>query len=180
LESLADITSETCTFHVLDGQYAVLAAGAESQAHALRLSALVGERTPLTRGCAGMVILAQLDLAGRESIFRRMAQANATVASDIRTFDESLRESGRSGYAFSFGENHAGVAGMAAPVFRGAHGEVLASIAVSGPDGRWTQTAMESALPELLSTCKELSTALAVDLDYEDAPATTATERISS
>jgi IclR family acetate operon transcriptional repressor len=58
----------------------------------------------------------------------------------------------RDGYKMSFGANHPGVHGIAAPV-----PSAGMSVAVSGPAERWTEERMRAFSERLLNACAELS-----------------------
>lgn len=60
------------------------------------------------------------------------------------------------GIARSFGERIPVAASMAAPIF-GSDGRVVASIAVAGPNGRWTPSAMDRLEPSLRAAVSTIS-----------------------
>ena len=124
LESLASLTSETITLAVRRGNWAVVAAGAESTAHALRQAAQIGHRTPLARGCAGLAILAWLPGPDQARIARELAAGNHVSPADVTGLDSRLSAVVRDGFVRSFEENHPGVAAVAAPVFLGTGGPI--------------------------------------------------------
>ncbi len=162
LESLARITSETATLHIRNGSYAILAGGAESQKHVLRRAAYIGERTPLTRGCAGLVILGNLDAGERAQVLRSLGGTKGSSSVDNTDLARRLTEVKRRGVALSFGENHPGVSGIAAPVRAGSSGRVVASISVAGPDQRWNEVTMQRFAPRLRRACADLSATLSI------------------
>jgi DNA-binding IclR family transcriptional regulator len=151
LHQLADATGETACLHLLDGSTALLVAGAESSAHALRRVTAIGERTPLTRGSAGIAILAQLDPASQD---RLLAKLSPTDRTKLR---KRLVATAEQGWCESSGENHPGVAGIAAPISISPGGPVLGSISIAGPANRWTQAARHRATRLLTSACQEAS-----------------------
>jgi IclR family transcriptional regulator, acetate operon repressor len=156
LHKLADATSETACLHLLDGDAALLAAGQESSAHALRRVAAIGERTPLTRGAAGIAILAQLGHASQD---RLLATLTPNSRSKLR---KRLTETSRRGWSESMGENHPGVAGIAAAINAGPGGPVVGSISLAGPADRWNQAARNKAVRFLTSACEEATRRLGV------------------
>lgn len=153
LRALAETVGETVTLHVRSGNRAVLILGVETERQALRRAATIGELTWLSRGSAGLAILAYLKAAEAEPV---IAQAE-----DPRSLRASLDEVRRAGYAMSFGANHPGVHGIAAPVsstFEPSRpGVAPLSVAVSGPAARWTEDRMRASADRLLDTCAELS-----------------------
>ncbi|GAB3150873.1 hypothetical protein GCM10027258_49600 [Amycolatopsis stemonae] len=146
LRALADSAGETSTLHVRSGHHAVLVLGAESTAQVLRRAATIGETTPLTRGAAGRAILASLSAAEAAS-----ATAHLTDATSVLSGLDEIRQDG---FVLSFGANHPGVAGIAAPVTGGAHGM---SVAVAGPAERWTEQRMRDFAPKLVAACEQLA-----------------------
>ena len=161
LESLASLTSETATLAVRDGNWALVAAGAESTAYALRQAVQIGHRTPLARGCSGLAILAWLPGPEHGQIARELAAGSHIPAADVAGLDGRLRAIVRDGFVRSFEENHPGVAAVAAPVFLGTGGPVAGSLIVGGPVGRFTPDAIERAIPDLVQVCAEFSASLA-------------------
>jgi DNA-binding IclR family transcriptional regulator len=155
LATLAKVSGETACLHLHDGDSALLATGSESENQALRRVAAVGERTPLVRGSAGIAILAHLDTAERGRFIDSVAPVERGA------LRRRLDETGRRGWASSVGENHPGVAGIAAPVFAGPGGNVIGSISLAGPAGRWTARARREAAAKLVQACAEVSAELA-------------------
>jgi DNA-binding IclR family transcriptional regulator len=150
LHALASASGETATLHVRSGDRAVLVLGVESTEQVLRRAATVGETTWLGRGSSGWAILAHLESAEAERIVGRSEQPEA-----LRS---ALGEVRRLGYAISFGANHPGVHGIAAPVmssFTTSSGEL--SVALSGPAERWTEDRMLQFADLLLQTCADLA-----------------------
>jgi IclR family transcriptional regulator, acetate operon repressor len=140
LEQLAAEAGESSTLHRRIGDRAVLITGAESTAHPLRRVWTAGELTFLSRGSAGMAILASLPDAEAEEI---VAQESPDEAARIRREIARIR---KQGYALSFGVNHPGLHGVAAPL-PGAQ----MSVSVSGPAQRWTRQRMMDFAPRLIA-----------------------------
>ncbi|MCU1651776.1 MAG: hypothetical protein JWQ60_2925 [Pseudonocardia sp.] len=165
LRRLADATGETATMHVRSGHRGVLILGVESADQVLRRAATIGESTWLGSGSSGRSILAWLPAAEAEPVI-------ATV-DDPPGLRAALTEVRAAGYAVSFGANHPGVHGIAAPVLssfeRAAATEPL-SLAVSGPAARWTEQRMREFAGELLRTCAELSVLFEHDAPVPGAP----------
>jgi DNA-binding IclR family transcriptional regulator len=149
LRALADATGETATLHVRSGSRAVLVLGAESAAQVVRRAATIGETTWLGRGASGRAILAALSV--------QEADRHADHADDPEELRTTLAKARTDGYVLSFGANHAGVHGIAAPVPSTSDGASGMSVAVSGPAERWTEDRMRASAPRLLETCGELS-----------------------
>lgn len=149
LRVLADVTGETATLHVRSGNRAVLVMGAESTAQVLRRAATIGETTWLGRGASGRAILAGMRPEDVERVIAHFDDVDA-VRADLAAARED-------GYVLSFGANHPGVHGIAAPVPSTFDGEAGMSVAVAGPADRWTEDRMRANATHLLETCAELS-----------------------
>jgi DNA-binding IclR family transcriptional regulator len=121
----------------------------ESTEQVLRRAATIGESTPLTTGSSGLAILAHLDAAETEEIIAK--------AGDPAALRVTLREARQAGYVLSFGANHPGVHGIAAPVLSTFATDSGVSVALSGPADRWTEHRMRAFSARLLDTCAELS-----------------------
>ena len=135
LQELSEGTAETVTLHRRAGDLVVLALGVESEQHVLRQVVRPGETTPLTRGCAGVAILASLPAGERGELIERVTGAQARSVARTRV-EEALVD----GFAVSRAANHPGVFGIAVAVPAGdpSRGSTL-SVAVSGPENRWTE-----------------------------------------
>jgi IclR family acetate operon transcriptional repressor len=152
LRALADRTTETVTLHRRAGDLGLIVFGVESDAHALRQLALVGEAVPLVQGCSGRAILAGLD----EPTVTAVAERAGQPADSLRAAVAQVVERG---YALSHGENHPGVRGIAVPV-PGGHEAPLA-LTISGPDARWTEDRALAARDMLTEAAADLARHLA-------------------
>ncbi|MFC0434034.1 IclR family transcriptional regulator [Kutzneria buriramensis] len=150
LRALSDASGETATLHLRAGNRNILVLGVESADQVLRRAATVGETTGLGSGSSGRSILAFLPAAEAEPIIM--------AADDPQALRRSLDEIRRDGYALSYGANHPGVHGIAAPVLStfDVVGQPM-SVALSGPADRWTGARMASFADKLITTCAHLS-----------------------
>ena len=139
LEKLAAEASESCTLHRRVGERAVLVIGAESDAHPLRRVWTAGELTFLSRGSAGLAILASLP---SDEIDQILTHETPEDEKRIRRELDLIQEQG---YALSFGVNHPGLHGVATAI---PNSEM--SVSVSGPATRWTRERMEEFAPRLV------------------------------
>jgi IclR family transcriptional regulator, acetate operon repressor len=149
LWALADAVGETATLHVRSGSRSVLVLGVESSEQVLRRAATIGETAWLGRGASGHAILAHLAPADAERIINQ--------ADDPDSLRHAMAVVAEDGYALSYGANHPGVHGIAAPVLAAFTAGGGMSVAVSGPADRWTEDRMRACAPQLLKTCEELS-----------------------
>jgi IclR family transcriptional regulator, acetate operon repressor len=141
LEQLAADAGESSTLHRRVGSRVVLILGAESDVHPLRRVWTAGELTWLSRGSAGIAILASLS---PEEIDAVLAQESPEDSVRIR---RDVTRTRQQGYALSFGTNHPGLHGVAAAL----PGTEI-SISVSGPRQRWTRQKMIKFAPHLIAT----------------------------
>lgn len=152
---LATSTGETVNIAVLaEGTafYLDQAAGSSSlQAHNW-----VGQHIPLHATSNGKVLLAGLP---DEELTRTLGALPAHTEATITTRKRLLNELARvraAGYAVAVDELEIGLTAVAAPI-RNVHGEIIASLSVSGPTFRLGPERIEAVLPELLTAADEIS-----------------------
>jgi DNA-binding IclR family transcriptional regulator len=105
----------------------------------------VGKQVPLHCTSNGKVLLAFMDSGERERILGRPLQRfTARTIVDSRLLERQLSRVREEGYAFTLEELEIGLNAVAAPV-RGAGGDVVAVVSLSGPSYRVTS----QRLPEL-------------------------------
>lgn len=153
LATVAAATGETACLHLIDGREVVLIAGSES-GHVLRRSVRVGERTPLFRGAAGTAALAFAAIDVKERVLRPL---DSSTREEVERRLDTIKASG---WSQSIGENHAGIAGIAAPVTAGSTGPTVGSISVAGPADRFTESARAAAVDLLLDQAGRATEAL--------------------
>jgi len=148
LKQIRDRTGETATLHLLVGDQRVTVAKAESQ-NTLRRAAALGEVAPLLRGAAGKCIVAFMGARRIQSIISRAQRSGALKKSETQFFLKNLASIRAKGFWINRGEHAPEGFGVAVPLF-GAGGEVIGSLALSGPLQRLTASLRELAL-ELLT-----------------------------
>ncbi|MCA0336872.1 MAG: IclR family transcriptional regulator [Actinobacteria bacterium] len=130
----------------------------------------VGQHIPLHATSNGKVLLAGLtrrevaDLVGELT-----AYTPSTLTSPSR-LDEELATVRRQGYAVAADELDVGLTAVAGPVHN-AHGEVVASVSVSGPTFRFREARMHQVIPLVTAAADEVSAAmgwLGPDRAHED------------
>ncbi|MGH3367001.1 MAG: IclR family transcriptional regulator [Nocardioidaceae bacterium] len=119
----------------------------------------VGQRIPLHATSNGKVLLSGLD--GDElnqTLSALTAYTDATITSRERLRKEldAVRENG---YAVAVDELEVGLTATASPV-RNAHGDVIASLSVSGPSFRLTDSRLEETIPAVRQAAAEVSNRL--------------------
>lgn len=150
LEALRDLTGETASLYVRDGQHRVCLYRVESL-QPVRITVAIGQRLPLYRGAAGKVLLAGLPDEQTEA----MLVAAPLTDEDRRALRQELRHVRATGVAKSFGERQPEIASVAVAVRRGS-GDVVAAVAVSGPINRWTTARMDASLPSIQAVAATL------------------------
>jgi IclR family transcriptional regulator, KDG regulon repressor len=120
----------------------------------------IGMILPLHCGAAGKVLLADLSDAKRKKIILGESLEKFTVATmtDPAELEKALQKIRTDGYAVSRGEREEGAFSLAAPV-RNGKGQVIASLAVSGPTFRLSEEKYEKMLEDLLAAAREISRA---------------------
>jgi len=146
---LAADSGEAAVVHLRAGGFRVLVLGVPSPSGpVVDPAGVLGERSPLTAGASGRVILAHLSTA----------ELSAFEAVDT----DSLAVIREQGFAMSFGENHVGVNGISVPMLADAEPwTVLGSLTVAGPASRMTATVMTRLLGPLRRACREITPRLA-------------------
>ena len=136
LHDLVDQGTESASFHVINGPSTRLCLFRVNSRHSTLDRVEAGSVFPLERGAAGRVLLAY---SGRTGVQH-----------------EPLR---RAGYAISRGERDPNCAGLAAPVF-GPISEIAGALSLSGPEERFTDTAVAKMRKLLLKAAAQLTKAL--------------------
>jgi DNA-binding IclR family transcriptional regulator len=152
---LAADTGETVNIAVLAEQSALyldqIAGSSALQSHNW-----VGQHIPLHATSNGKVLLSELDQHRLDAALGKLtAYTPQTIVrkAELRTALERVREQG---YALAADELEVGLTAAAAPV-RNAHGDILASISVSGPSFRLTEDRLSGVVTALVAAAAEVS-----------------------
>ncbi len=158
VRELAARTGETVNIAVLSEE-AALYVDQVAGASALQSHNWVGQRIPLHATSNGKVLLSALSAA---EIQRRLtglkAYTPATVVSRPR-LRETLAEVRAQGYAVAVDEFEPGLTALAAPI-RDVHGDVIASLSVSGPSLRMDAESLVVLEPLVREAADRISTRL--------------------
>jgi DNA-binding IclR family transcriptional regulator len=152
---LAAVSGEAVVVHLRAGDTRVLILGVPAPSGpVLDPAGVLGERSPLSAGASGRVILAHLADAELDDLKLRAADREKFAA---------IRERG---YEMSFGENHPGMNGVSVPLVAdgddvGTEATALGSMTIAGPAERLTEAAMVRLAAPLLRACREVSPRLA-------------------
>lgn len=155
LERLRDSTGETVGIHAPRNGMRVCVVEIVGS-HAIRMASGVGHTYPLYAGAAGKAILAFRPPDDIERILSTpihlVSSGKPVSAAKLR---RELAQIRNDGYAISHSETVLGANAVATPVFNSRG--VIGAINITGPDGRWNDAAMNTAIPELLGIAAKLS-----------------------
>lgn len=159
LVRLAAETSETASLQLRSGAHRVMVLSADPPGTAAHPIAHIGERSPLTSGCAGTAILAFLPAGQVDDVL--LAQASQAARTAV---PEQLAEIRRRRYAISRAVNHPTLNGIAAPVLDPDSGHALGSVALAGHAARLPDPVLHRLAAPLLAASAELGARLATIL----------------
>ncbi|GAA1935609.1 IclR family transcriptional regulator [Nocardioides marmoribigeumensis] len=152
---LAQDTGETVNLAVLSGSSA-LYLDQVAGTSALQTHNWVGQHIPLHATSNGKVLLAGLPPARREELVGRLPSYTSATITQRARLREELTAVATQGWAVAVDELEMGLAAVAAPI-RSAHGDVVASMSLSGPTFRLTEARIAEVLPALLQAADEVS-----------------------
>lgn len=156
LESLRDKTGETTTLTELVGDSRVYLDQFESR-QSIRMTVELGRPHALHAGGSGKSILAFLPPQRQDELIARgldqVTSATITNPADLRI---ELVEVARNGFAVSLGERQHDAGSVAAPVF-GSAGQVIGSISVCGPVGRFDEETVGEHAKLVLAAAGDVS-----------------------
>ena len=152
---LAADTGETVNIAVLS-EHSALYLDQVAGSSALQPHNWVGQHIPLHATSNGKVLLSGLDKQALDDLLGKLAAytpMTITKKGKLRDELELVREQG---YALAVDELEVGLTAAAAPI-RNAHGDVVASMSVSGPTFRLTPERVEDAVNKLVEAALEVS-----------------------
>lgn len=154
-KALAADTGETVNVAVLSGSSA-LYVDQVAGSSALQPHNWVGQHIPLHATSNGKVLLSGLAPERLDEVLHelpRLTRLTVTKRSSLRRELEHVREQG---YAVAIDELEEGLTAVAAPI-RNAHGDVIASLSVSGPTFRLGEDKLATVVPQLRTAAEEIS-----------------------
>ena len=157
LESIRKVTTETVNLAVLDG-LDVLYIDILETSHMFRMVSQVGMRRPFYCTALGKAIVANMDEESQEKLyasvqFRQVTPSTVTHLAQLRQQFTHIR---RQGFSIEEEEAVVGVRCLGA-VIRGAEGEIVGAISVSGPTARITNDRLGSFAIEICKVAREIS-----------------------
>lgn len=120
----------------------------------------VGQRIPLHATSNGKVLLSGLSPEEiRRVVGRRLRAYTPATVTNLRTLVGQVEQVRTDGHAVVVDELEIGLTAVAAPL-RNAHGDVIASLSVSGPSFRFDEQATRVAVARVVATAQEVSNRL--------------------
>lgn len=159
LERLMRESRETVNLMVLDGETGIYVDRVEGPQR-VRVAATIGYRELLHCSAIGKAILGHLSEERLAPILARgLPSLTRRTIADPRQLRRHLREVRARGFAIDNEEGEVGIRCVGAPIF-GHHGDVVASLSVSGPAYRLTLAQLGAWGPELAQAGLAVSSAL--------------------
>lgn len=116
----------------------------------------VGQRIPLHATSNGKVLLSELSEAELAAALPHLPRyTDRTITSRVQLL-EQLADVRRHGYALAIDELEVGLTAAAAAI-RSAHGDIIASMSISGPTFRLTRARLEETVPMVVEAATEVS-----------------------
>jgi DNA-binding IclR family transcriptional regulator len=154
-KKLAADTGETVNIAVLSDRSALYVDQVAGQS-ALQSHNWVGQHIPLHATSNGKVLLSGLSADEVDKRLRRLPSYTADTVTTKAKLRRELAEVREQGYAVAVDELEVGLTAMAAPI-RNAHGDVIASLSVSGPTFRLGEARVKELVPTLQDAADEVS-----------------------
>ena len=116
----------------------------------------VGQHIPLHATSNGKILLSELDDARLQDVLDKLPSYTHRTITKKAPLISELAEVRERGYAVAIDELEQGLTAVAAPI-RNAHGDIIASMSVSGASFRLQGESLETALKELVAAAGEVS-----------------------
>lgn len=116
----------------------------------------VGQRIPLHATSNGKILVSELAEPELSRTLGELTHYTEATVTDRAVLDRQLGEARTSGYAVAHDELDVGLTAVAAPI-RNAHGEIVASISISGPTFRLTSDEVERLAPQVVAAGLDIS-----------------------
>jgi DNA-binding IclR family transcriptional regulator len=152
---LAADTGETVNIAVL-AESSALYLDQVAGSSALQPHNWVGQHIPLHATSNGKVLLSGLDESTLDATLGKLATYTPHTITWRAKFRDELTRVRDQGYAVAIDELEIGLTAVAAPI-RNAHGDVVASMSVSGPTFRLPDARVAEVLPMLVAAADEVS-----------------------
>lgn len=157
--ALARDTGETVNIAVLS-EGAALYVEQEAGSAALQAHNWVGQHIPLHATSNGKVLLSGLtDTRVADEVGRRLRSYTPTTVTSLPALLRQLADVRRDGYAVAAEELEPGLTAVAAPL-RNVHGDVIASLSVSGAAFRYDEAMIQATIAAVTATASTVSARL--------------------
>jgi len=158
MEAAVSNSGETLSLNVLIDDHRVCVHSVHGDSE-LRVIARPGQRLPVHLGSSGKILLAFSQRDQREMLLQGLV-VNGSVA-DPNQLKTTLEEVVRRGWIGTRGERVSGIAAFAVPVWNPDESKVIASLALSMPEVRLTESSERSALALLFEAAEQIRLAMA-------------------
>ncbi|CAN5607727.1 IclR family transcriptional regulator [soil metagenome] len=159
---LAASTGETVNLAILS-DHSALYIDQVAGPSALQPHNWVGQRIPLHATSNGKVLLSGLDEAELSRVLGTLTRYTSSTITTLPRLRRELDVVAKQGFAVAIDEMEVGLSAVAAPV-RDAHGDIVASLSVSGPTFRIPAERVPSILPLLRDAAGAVSARLGAAL----------------
>lgn len=119
----------------------------------------VGQHIPLHATSNGKVLISELTAQARAEALGDLTGYTTATLTDPDRLEAELRQVRERGHAVAVDELDVGLTAVAAPV-RNAHGEICASLSVSGPSHRFGEARIEQLAPLVRQAAEDVSVRL--------------------
>ena len=116
----------------------------------------VGQHIPLHATSNGKVLLSGLDEPGVDAVLGKLPTYTPHTITKRARLREELARVREQGYALAVDELEVGLTAIAAPI-RNAHGDVVASMSVSGPSFRLPAERLDHVVAQVIEAAAEVS-----------------------
>ncbi|MCA1782346.1 MAG: IclR family transcriptional regulator [Dermatophilaceae bacterium] len=156
---LASETGETVNLVVLSGGAALYVDQVDG-ASTLSSYNWVGQHIPIHATSNGKVLVSERDDPELAHLLGELVAFTPSTITDRAVLDAQLAGVRAKGYALAADELDIGLTAVAAPV-RDTHGDIVASVSVSGPSFRFEQARVDEIVPLLRTAAAEISARIA-------------------
>jgi DNA-binding IclR family transcriptional regulator len=158
IEALSNKVKEVVHLAILDDNEAVYIDKVENTETTIRMYSQVGRRVSLHCTGVGKVLLAWMPEAQLEAMLKslKMYAYTPNTITNIQKLKKELDKVKENGYALDNVEHEDGIRCVAAPIFDMNH-NVIASISISVPTFKTTETRIPVLIDEILNTADEIS-----------------------
>lgn len=158
IESLSHRVKEIVHLAILDDNEAVYIDKVENTENTIRMYSKIGKRVSLHCTGVGKVLLAWMPEGQSEVVLKslKMQAYTPNTITSIQKLKKELIKVKENGYALDNVEHEDGVRCVAAPIFD-MNCNVIASISISVPTFKITETLIPILIDEILNTAEEIS-----------------------